>query len=358
MTRTLTLGLVCTVGTLAIAACGEDRGPTQPLAAPDPLPVAAALSPPHNTWSVKAPMPLTLFGVTAGSFTDAAGRTTVYSIGGTAAAEAGGGGILAYDVAMNSWTFKFPFDEAYYTNGVGRIGNLLYFAGGLVAGRGANGEYHWATWAYDPAADTLTRKAHMPRFTAEGVSGVIDNKLWVLPGTCGTEFFPSPGYCNRSEIRLLYRYDPATDRWATRRACPHFHKHAAAAVLDGKFYVAGGLDEHDAPSAQLDVYDPVTDRWSTLAPVPTAGFARGAAFGGRLFTIVGQPSPFQTGPLHAYAYDRATNTWLVRAAPAPGIDALAQLTLAGQPHLLTVAGFHYPSPTSLEVPNDSQLYTR
>jgi hypothetical protein len=46
---------------LALAACGEDRSPTQPEAAGAPSPVAASLALASNTWTGKAPYPY-LFG--------------------------------------------------------------------------------------------------------------------------------------------------------------------------------------------------------------------------------------------------------------------------------------------------------
>lgn len=347
MTRSLLPASLAAAIVLALAACQDERIPTQPESAGDPVPaVAASLALAANTWTLRAPIPLVLNLLSAAEFPNSAGHSVVYTFGGTLS-DINRGGVFAYDVVTDTWTGKASTNglpQVYEMNGVGRIGNLLYMSGGSFS----VDEQTPVTWAYDPAANTWTRKADMPKATAAGVSGVIDGKLWVLPGFCSTELYPSPGYCNTSLIRQIFRYDPVTNRWAARHACPHYHKYAAGGVLDGKFYVAGGLGSTD-----LDVYDPATNTWQTLAPLPTGGVATGAVLGGRLWVLVsvgGQP--------RSYVYDRATNTWKTRAPPTEGHDAVVPVTLDGQRYLLAVGGEHIPNPSADDTPNDNELYTR
>lgn len=356
MTRSLPLCLTFSVSLLALAACGEDQGPTQPEAAGTPAAVAASLALASNTWTAKAPYPFLFgsLGLSAGVFPNPAGQSIAYTFGGTGDEGGTGVSIRAYNVATNSWTTMGyePRVYGFFMNGAGRIGSQLYFSGGRFSYQiGEEGSR--ATFAYDPAANLLTRKADMPRYTAEGVSGVIDGRLWVLPGICDDAFWPSPGYCEHKPIRQLYRYDPANNTWVLRKAAPHYHRLAAGGVIDGKFYVAGGLDGFSA-TANLDVYDPTTDSWRTLAPLPTAGQAVGTALGGKLWVVVASG----TG-LRAYAYDPGTNTWQTRAAPAWGLAALVRVSLNSQAHLLAVGGFHDgPNPPGEDIPNDNELYTR
>ena len=298
MTRLLPLHLTFAVSLLALTACGEDQSPTQPDTAGEPARVAASLALASNSWTAKAPDPFGIVvRVSVGVFPNPAGQSIVYSFGGL---DLDGGtqiGMSAYNVATNTWTGLGPDTRigVYGTNGVGKIGSNLYVSGGAFS---SDEPGWWGTWAYDPAANRLIRKADMPKATADGVSGVIDGRLWVLPGTCSTAAWPSPGYCEHEAIRQLYRYDPANNTWVARRAAPHYHRNGAGGVINGKFYVAGG-----GGSADLDVYDPATDTWRTRAPLPTAGRAIGAVLGGRLFVIVGLGSERR-----AYAYDPGTNT--------------------------------------------------
>ncbi len=187
----------------------------------------------------------------------------------------------------------------------------------------------------------------MPKATAHGVTGVIGGQLYVLPGKCSGDLFDPHG-CPERAIRRLFRYDPPTNTWISRRWAPHFHEFGAAGVIDGKFYVAGGLDHFQATAA-FDVYDPATNTWRTLAPLPTAGRAIGTALGSKLFVIVGFGSE-----RHAYEYDRATNKWRTRATPTWDHDALARVIVDGRSYLLAVGGmdngFTHPTKASCTRP--------
>jgi N-acetylneuraminic acid mutarotase len=326
---------------LAMLACtSEQTRPTEPETPGDQAPAAPSFALASNTWTAKAPLPQSngpRSGVTAGVARNSAGPSIVYVFGG----QDGEGGttfpILAYNVATNTWMTKAsrPYRTRY--NGVGKIGSRLYFSGGF-AYHGAG--YSAELYAYDPSADRLVRKRDMPKYTADGVSGVIDGKLYVIPGTCSGEGWPYPGYCEVEHIRELYRYDPATNAWAKVARCPHFHRNGTGGVLNRKFYVAGGFNNFDG-LAYLDVYDPATNTWSTLAPVPQAGRLIGAVLGGKLFVISGSGTERR-----AYAYNPGNNTWKTRAAPKWDHDTLVWVTLDGLPYLLAVGG-----------PNDSELYT-
>jgi len=320
---------------LALAACGENATPTQPETGGDPASAAPSFAVASNTWTVKAPMPGQpyLYGISAGVVANAAGQSILYAFGGTTSSDGGSGfPTQAYNVATNTWTTKASSVPVFQSNGVGKIGSKLYFSGGYDYAGGTR-EIVWTTWAYDPATDGLIRKADMPKATADGVTGVIDGKLYVLPGTCSGEGWPSPGYCDHEPIRQLFRYDPVANHWGARRASPHYLRNCAGGVINGKFYVAGGLGNTRLPTAALDAYDPATDTWKTLAPVPTAGPAVGAVLQGKLFVI----TQGSGGVLHAYAYNPSTNGWTTKAAPASAADAVAWVNLDGHAHLLAVS---------------------
>jgi hypothetical protein len=75
-----------------------------------------------------------------------------------------------------------------------------------------------------------------------------------------------------------------TNYWATKRSAQHYHRSGAGGVIKGKFYVAGGFDDHGNPVAALDRYD--------LGERGTA--------------------------LRAYGYNPATKTWNAKASPTWG----------------------------------------
>jgi N-acetylneuraminic acid mutarotase len=342
MSRSLPLSLAV----LTLAACGDNVAPTQPEIGGDPAPAALSLAAGSNTWTPTAAPPFTpdIYGYHIGMAPNSAGQSIVYTFGGTSSDEGGTGiGVQAYNVATNTWTGRSSRVFVYSSNGVGKIGNKLYFSGG-ANDHDATPSFSNQLWAYDYSSDRMIAKAGLPIYSAGGVTGVINGKLYVLPGACSGERYPAAGYCAVEATRRFYRYDPATNTWVTRRQAPHFHRAGAAAVIDGKFYVAGGfVNQSFDPTAALDVYDPATNTWRTLAPLPTAGGARGAALGGRFYVVV-YGSNGNTSFTRAYAFNPATNKWTAKAAPDV-VGSIVRVSLDGRPRLFTASG------------NRSALYT-
>jgi Kelch motif len=348
MVRSPLIPLVLALGALTLGACAEDRSPTQPASGTELAPdasVAAALAP--NTWTLKAaPNYWFVNGLSAGVVPDASGQSIVYTLGGRDDDGGSGASIARYKIGTNTWSVKSyePRVYVYSSNGVGRIGNTLYVSGGETY---SGGYWHidGRFWAYDPATNTLTQKAGPPKNTAEGVTGVINGKLYVLPGLCSTYEYPPYG-CVSGPIRTLFRYSPTTNFWSWKRPAPHYHANGAGGVINGKFYVAGG----DGVAA-LDRYDPATDTWTTLAPLPKAGPARGAVLQGKLYVVV-ETGTYPTIVRRAYAYDPATNKWTSKAAPRWYHDDIVPITWGGKPFLLAVGGFHRPGFTA----NPTEVY--
>jgi N-acetylneuraminic acid mutarotase len=342
-TATLTL---CAVG---LAACGEN--PTQPDTTADLAAAASAVTYPPNSWTARAPNPNmgALYEMAAGTALNPAGQRIAYVFGGHFM-DFQSHTIMAYNHASNSWTEKNARFSGWGTNGVGNIGGKLYISGGNLYSGDPGGSMFRSLYVYNPATDVIVQKADMPRATAYGVTGVLNGKLYVLSGDCRDDEPPIFDCDVEINRRLLYRYDPATNSWATLPAAPHSHRGGGGGVINGKFYVAGGA------SRTLDVYDPWSNRWTTLAP-PPAPRSVGAIMNNKLWMIGGSGSNRTT-----YVYDPVTNRWFAKAPyPAPAAGSIPQSTPAtavtypfgGQSHLLALGG----SQGEDERPAPSQLYT-
>jgi Kelch motif protein len=351
MPRHLSLFIWFTLGGLGIAACGDDT-PTQPSSLPDPSLTPPSLATASNSWTPIAPMPLQAGqGPAVGVVPNAAGPSKAYVFGGTNGEGGSGASTRVYDVPTNTWRVVSNATEtrvfAFNLNGVGNIGDKLYFSGGKDYGGGSLAITS-AVWAFDPVSETLSRKADMPLHTADGVSGVIGDKLYVLPGTCSGDGYPNPGFCAQEPIRKLFRYNPATNIWVTKASAPHYHKNGAGGAIDNKFYVAGGQDDRFNPTRNLDVYDPATNTWKTLAPLPSAlNGVVGAVLQGQLF-VIGTNS---SGSIRHYAYNPTSNKWNTKAAPSHYGGPAAKVFLNGSSRLLVLEG------ATVDNPDRSQIYT-
>ena len=332
---------------VGVFSCGPE--PTAPAATAERPSFAEA----GGSWSAhKAPMPTPRAYLAAAVRNNSLGQPVLYAIGGF---DPGAGltrAVEAYNFATNRWTSraKLPLALA-FTNGVGVIGGKLYMSGGHWEATDGRSGFHPGLNVYDPAANSWSKKADMPRRFAAGVTGVIDGKLYVLTGTCDN--------CGPSRVsRRFYRYDPATNFWAALPWAPNPHVSGAGGVINGKFYVAGGSGAGGLATNKLDVYDPVTNRWTTLASMGMARHgAAGAVLQNKLY-VIGRANADEGEPQgQVEAYDPVTNKWSPKTSiPGAGRGDLAAgtVTYQGRSHIVVVGGFDVEGSTPGDV---TQVYT-
>ena len=294
------------------------------------LSLAAAAA---NSWVTKADMPSTeRRGLTSAVVEDASGRSIFYAIGGATNTASGASlsKVQAYNASTNTWSYKASLPvPLYWTNGTGVINGKIYVSGGVSSYK----NYRADLYMYDPATNIWTRKADMPTMGFRGVSGVINNQLYVVTG-CDQED------CDEFVQSALYRYDPATDQWTTLTAPPGFHGWAMGGVIGGKFYVTGG----ENGQAQLVVYDPATDQWTRKTPLNRRRWmGSGVAVGGKLY-VIGGMTELDDGSNPTVrtvsVYDPATDSWTNKAPlPNPRANLTAsRVRVNGQPRIQLVGG--------------------
>jgi len=115
----------------------------------------------------------------------------------------------------------------------------------------------------------------------------------------------------------------------------------AGGVINGKFYVAGGVGRDGALTKQLHIYDPATNKWTAGASMPTArASGDGAVLNGKLF-VLGGYDRIRT----VEAYDPVRNVWASKAPMPTGRHylAVARYTLNGTSRILAVGGVGSPA---------------
>jgi hypothetical protein len=308
--------------TAVALGCGGDGDPTQPSSDATLSQTSPALAAARNTWTPAAtPTTVpTLYGHFLGAAPNRNGRTVVYALGGSDEDGATMFRLQAYNAQNDVWSGRMSQVQVFHSNGAVKLGSKLYYTGGYDHDGGFDVPIP-STIAYDYLQDRITRRARLPIDGAEGVSGAIAGKLYVLPGACSGFNWPKPGACLEEPTRRFFRYDPGSDTWETLPSSMHFHRRGAAAVIGGKLYVVGGVqgDQANQPVTSLEVYDPV------------GGPMFGAALGSTFFVVV------SGSPERAYSYDPGTNRWTAKAAPAffgpvvrVEIDGKARLFTTGE----------------------------
>ena len=133
---------------------------------------------------------------------------------------------------------------------------------------------------------------------------------------------------------------PIEPAWSTAHPLPEPLQEFSAAVLDGKIYIAGGLDQGSKATTHAYRYDPATDSWERIADLPAARHHMPlAVVHDTLYAVGGLAgSPFQ-GQATLWAYSRDLNRWFARAPMPISRGASAAAEVDGQ--LVVVGGIRF-----------------
>lgn len=151
----------------------------------------------------------------------------------------------------------------------------------------------------DGGTDEWTTETSMPIARYGAAAGVIDGKLYVAGGSRET-------FLNALEV-----YDPSTNSWTTKASMPTTRTCPGAGVIDGKLYIVGGVGSR---LSTLEVYDPSTDSWTTKTPMPTArSWPATGVINGKFYVASGDfGGDNYTSTLEVY--DPATDSWMTKTS--------------------------------------------
>ena len=196
------------------------------------------------------------------------------------------------------WKKAAPFpepDEELY--GVA-VNGKLYVIGGWGDGKARGVNYE-----YDPATDKWTKKKSMPRPAHHAALAAANGKIYVMRRLRRARRTPQiPVGAAWQPIDDVWEYDPAADSWKSLAPLPGKRGSAVAVEVGGKIYVIGGATTVEGskdpfftffgPSRVLstnDVYDPATNKWESRRPMSVPrNHAFGGAVNGKIYVIGGR----------------------------------------------------------------------
>jgi N-acetylneuraminic acid mutarotase len=206
----------------------------------------------------------------------------------------------AFNVETRTWTaLKSLPIPLYDVNGATPVQGKLYVSGGRSS---PDEDCAKTLFVYDPATNSWTRKADMPRTGCHGVQANILGQLYIYTLYTGSAAEPT----------LFASYNPRTDKWVRRPIPDEIHQaYPVGGAINDKFYLTGGIDASGQPSRVLHVYDPATKMWTKKSPMPTGrDNSFGAVFHGKLFVAGGVvPRDVWVSTDVVEAYDPLTDTW-------------------------------------------------
>jgi N-acetylneuraminic acid mutarotase len=277
---------------------------------------------PINPWKKAAPFPQPdeeLYG--------AAVSGKMYVMGGWDEGKAAGLN-YEYDPATDKWTQKRGMPRLAHHAAIATANGKLYVIGGFVPPKdtqiptGGAWEPIADTWEYDPAADSWKSLAPVPTKRGAAVAVEVAGKIYVIGGATTVADSKDPYFTFFGPSLVLTTnevFDPATNKWESRRPMSVARNHAYAAAVNGKIYVIGGRTGHAfiLSATNTDVveeYSPVNDMWSApkeRMPTARSGGAWGTD-GRRIYVAGGEVTTKElVGAFRAVeAYEPATNSWI------------------------------------------------
>ena len=203
-------------------------------------------------------------------------------------------------------------------------------------------------WEYDPAADSWKSLAPLPGKRGSAVAVEVGGKIYVIGGATTVEGSKDsvlhvlrtlPRFSATNDV-----YDPATNKWESRKPMSVPRNHAFAAAVNGKIYVIGGRTGHGfiLSATNTDVveeYNPVTDMWSApkeRMPTARSGGAWGTD-GRRIYVAGGEVTTKElVGAFRAIeAYDPATNSWITLPSMPMPRHGVAGAVIGNRFHLVS-----------------------
>ncbi len=225
--------------------------------------------------------------------------------------------------SQGTWTSKTPMPVPLYGAASGVINGQLYAASGCCVTNSFPFTRFNTLQVYDPAANTWATKATIPHAIYGAAAGVIDGKLYVAGGQADPT--------NGNIIADLQIYDPASDTWTTGTPLPEATQGGNAGVINGKLYVAGGSTSSGIVSTVV-VYDPVANTWTNVASMPNPRASAGTAVINGILYVVGGAVVVNSTSVAVNtvdSYNPATDTWTTLASMPTARIALAAVDIDG-----------------------------
>ena len=317
--------------TLGVSAQVQGRWLTNKFA---PLP-----QPAEEYWSTAANGKMYLLG---GSATTVGGRSVLP------------GRVLEYDPATDKWTARKQMPHPADHMAVAEYRGRIYVFSGTGPQQPTDGGPNTflldKTWEYDPGADSWKALAPIPTRRHAAAAAEVGGKIYVIGGSGNAPGTDGPFAGTNPNLMVMATnevYDPATNKWETRRPVSTPRNHPAVGVVGGKIYVIGGRlasanvgNFVASPTDVVEEYDPATDRWRGMTKMPTARSGHGwATYQGRIYVVGGEHRDSHMDAVFRdlEAFDPAANEW-ARLPPMP--SARHGVNVAALGNRLHVIGGH------------------
>lgn len=215
---------------------------------------------------------------------------------------AASGGTYVYDIAVRRWSPGPPLPRVRGALALAATARGLFAIGGSDAEGQAGREL-----------DVLEhgrwkQRGILPFPVSAAAAAVLNGKIYVAGGSSD---FSTAGFL----LPDFREYDPGKKEWVDLPPLPTPRSEAAAAALGGKLFVIGGRSSSRMATDAVEVYDAETGAWSTGGRLPRpARSATASVLDGRLF-VIGGAGGDDNALSTVQVYDPKTGFWSVSETP-------------------------------------------
>ncbi|MCX7746560.1 MAG: hypothetical protein N2645_06690 [Clostridia bacterium] len=197
-----------------------------------------------------------------------------------------------YDTLTDTWTSKKNMLAARSSFQAAAANGKIYVLGGI----NSQNMYEYSIDEYDPTLDTWTRKLNTAGYFYGACTAYSDNKIYLIGG------YP--------DNYALNVYDPVANTVIKKSHMPYARVYNTSKAMNGKIYISGSIVANGAmqDTDMVDVYDIATNNWSRIAnnlTVKSWGTSL-CALSDRLYLYGGY------GDNTIEEYDPLSNVWKVK----------------------------------------------
>ena len=216
-----------------------------------------------NTWMTLTSMPTAAFMASAVYYPS---TNKIYVFGGEDAISGTNYNVTRiYDVATGTWATgtNMPDVRSFMASGYNNANGKIYLISGYNTGDVSSAQPN--TWEYDPAADTFTERAPIPHAVGGAAAGIINGHLYLAGGRDATD----------TVVNLVWDYDIVADSWTQRTEMPGINNNVpGSAVALDRLWVFGGGDPF-GPAHQSSSNAAAFVRSHGKQSVPSPNFSKG-----------------------------------------------------------------------------------
>lgn len=225
----------------------------------------------------------------------------IYVLGGYPSSRISVRTVQVYDPVSATWSLTTPLPVALNHTMSVSVNGRIYMTGGQRDAGGA-GPFENTVYEYDPGSATWTARAPMPSARGGGAAAVVDGKIYVAGGR------PPRG----SDFAV---YDPAANSWTVLPDMPTQRNHLGTVAVGNKVYVVGGrfgAGFESERTERIEIFDTVSRTWTSGAAMPRPrGGVNAVEALGCIHVFGGEGNndiPSGVFPDHD-VYDPRTDTW-------------------------------------------------